>query len=72
MITIDLNAFPFLNSLCWQGENPSIEPLTTAEILSLYERNWRLRGVVANLSADETTWIQTYGKLHNSWLINEL
>ncbi len=72
MLSIDLAAFPFLTSLCWQGEKPSIEGLTEAEILSIYERNWRWRGVMASLSDAEVTWIQTYGKLHDSWLINEL
>ncbi len=71
-LPIDLEAFPLLKSLCWQGEKPSIEGLTEVEILSIYERNWRLRGVMENLSVAEIEWIQTYGKLYDSWLINEL
>jgi hypothetical protein len=70
-LPMDLAAFPFLKSLCWQGEKPSVEHLTDTEILSIYERNWRLRGVMANLSDAEIQWIQTYGKLYDSWLINE-
>lgn len=70
-LSIDLEAFPFLKSLCWQGEKPSVEHLTDTEILSIYERNWRLRGVMENLSDAEIQWIQTYGKLYDSWLINE-
>ena len=50
---LPLSQLPFLQSVCWQGEKASIEHLTEGEILQIYERNWRYRGVIADLSETE-------------------
>ena len=63
---------PFLKSLCWQGETPSIEGLSDREILQLYERNWHYRGVVAEPSEKEKAIIVELATKYKSWLINEV
>ncbi|MBW4524754.1 MAG: hypothetical protein KME18_06085 [Phormidium tanganyikae FI6-MK23] len=45
MASLNLHDLPFLRSIYGQGEKPSIEQLSEAEIIQLYERNWRYRGV---------------------------
>jgi hypothetical protein len=70
MESLQLEQFPFLTSLCWQGERPSIAHLSERDILSLYERNWRLRGVMADPSAPEVTFIRRIAAAHQSWLVN--
>jgi hypothetical protein len=69
---IDLAQFPFLRSLCWQGETPSIAGLSELEILQIYERNWRYRGATANLSETERTFIHQLAQRYQSWLINDV
>jgi hypothetical protein len=66
----DLDRLPFLKSLCWQGELPSIAHLTDAEILSLYERNWQHCGVLAEVSEVERRWIRSLAAEYHSWLVN--
>jgi hypothetical protein len=72
MEPLQLAQLPFLTSLCWQGENPSLAHLTELEILNLYERNWPLRGVMADTSEPETTFIRRIAVEYHSWLVNEV
>ncbi len=67
-----LDELPFLKSLCWQGQTASIAGLAEDEILSLYERGWRYRGVMADLGETEKVWLQTLAAKHHSWLVNEI
>lgn len=67
-----LDQLPFLKSLCWQGQTASIAHLSEDEILQLYERGWRYRGVMADLSDVEKTLLQQLATKYHSWLINEL
>ena len=70
MPTID--QLPFLRSVCWQGKTASIAHLSEEEILQLYERHWRYRGVIADLGETETILLQRLAAKYHSWLINEL
>jgi hypothetical protein len=72
MLSFHLDDLPFLKSLCWQGDTPSIAHLSDAEILQLYERNWRYRGVIANLSEEEKTVVRQLALKYDSWLANEV
>ena len=63
---------PFLESICWQGQSASITALSEAEILQLYERNWRYRGVIADLGEVEKTKLLQLDIKHQSWLASEL
>ncbi|MGG6265071.1 hypothetical protein ACQ4M3_06435 [Leptolyngbya sp. AN03gr2] len=72
MKSLELDELPFLRSICWQGETPSIDPLNDAEIIQLYERNWRYRGVIADLSETEKEIVYQLAIEHHSWLVNEL
>lgn len=67
-----LDQLPFLQSLCWQSETPSIAHLTENEILQLYERNWRYRGVVADLSTEEKRLLKQLATKYRSWVVNEI
>jgi hypothetical protein len=72
MESLQLEQLPFLTALCWQGEQASIAHLSELDILHLYERNWRLRGVLADVSAQERSLIRRIAAEHNSWLVNEV
>jgi hypothetical protein len=72
MERLQLEHLPFLTSLCWQGDEPTIGHLSELDILNLYERNWRLRGVMADLSADEVVLIRRIAAEYHSWLVNEV
>jgi hypothetical protein len=67
-----LDNLPFLKSLCWQGDAPTTNHLSDAEILQLYERNWRYRGVIADLSAAEKVFVYELALKYHSWLVNEV
>ncbi|MEL6556367.1 MAG: nucleotidyl transferase AbiEii/AbiGii toxin family protein [Cyanobacteria bacterium J06621_11] len=67
-----LAKFPFLESICWQGESASAAGLSDAEILQLYERNWHYLGVVADLGEEEKTILFNLAKKYHSWLVNEI
>jgi hypothetical protein len=67
-----LEQLPFLASLCWQGTQPTIAHLSELDILHLYERNWRLRGVMADLSEPEVMFIRRIAAEYHSWLVNEV
>jgi len=72
MSKLDLKQLPFLTSLCWQGDTPSIAYLSEAEIINIYERNWRLRGVVGDLDETEKSILRQLAIDHQSWLIYEI
>jgi hypothetical protein len=67
-----LDKLPFLQSVCWQGEVSSMTELTEAEVLQLYERNWRYRGVLADLSQVEACFVRKLSAKYHSWLANDL
>jgi hypothetical protein len=67
-----LDKLPFLKSLCWQGHAASVVGLSNDEILQLYERNWRYRGVVADLSEDEKILLLQLATQYHSWIVNEI
>jgi hypothetical protein len=72
MELLQLEHLPFLTSLCWQGAQPSIAHLSEQDILNLYERNWRLRGVMVDLSEQEMMFIRRIAVEYHSWLVNEV
>jgi hypothetical protein len=67
-----LDKLPFLKSLCWQGHSASVAGLSDDEILQLYERNWRYRGVVADLSEEEKIMLLQLATKYHSWIVNEI
>jgi hypothetical protein len=69
---IPLEDLPFLRSLCWQSEQSSLAGLSDLEILDLYERNWRYKGVMADLSDIEAAFIKQLAQQHQSWLVNHV
>jgi hypothetical protein len=69
---IQLESLPFLRSLCWQSEQASIEGLSDEDILDLYERNWRYKGVMAELSDIEAQFVKRLAQQHQSWLVNHV
>lgn len=64
--------YPLLKALCWQGNAADPAELGEAEILALYERGWRWRGVLAELSAEEGEFIREIAQKHGSWLVNDV
>jgi hypothetical protein len=72
MVLPQLDELPFLKSVCWQGETPSIIGLTAAEVLRLYERNWRYRGILAELSPIEKDFVRELATEYHSWLVNDV
>jgi hypothetical protein len=67
-----LSELPFLESICWQGQSAAVTALSEAEILQMYERNWRYRGVIADLGEVEKTKLFQLATKHQSWLASEL
>jgi hypothetical protein len=49
-----------------------VADLSELDILHLYERHWRLRGVMAAPSAQEVTFIWWIAAERQSWLVNEV
>jgi hypothetical protein len=71
----DLEQLPFLKSLCWQGLEEHREfgiGRDPAEILAIYERGWRWRGVMADISEVERQYIRDLAAAFSSWLINDV
>lgn len=64
--------YPLLKTLCWQGNTTNLAELGEAEIMTLYERGWRWRGVLAELSAEERDFIRRLAQKHGSWLVNDV
>lgn len=69
---LSIAELPLLQSLCWQGKEASIASLSEEEVLSVYERNWRYRGVIADLGEEEAKMLLDLAMRHHSWLVNEL
>lgn len=57
---------PFLEKLCWQRVN--INNLTRLEMLNIYERGWRYRGILGDLSQTEALFVQQLAQYYQSWL----
>jgi hypothetical protein len=72
MERLQLEHLPFLTSLCWQGVQSSIAHLSEQDMLNLYERNWRLRGVMADPSEQEMIFIRRIAAEYHSWLVYEV
>ncbi|BAC89564.1 hypothetical protein [Gloeobacter violaceus] len=47
---------PLLKALCWQTGSTS--GLSPREMLQIYERGWRFRGVLADLGEQEREFLQ--------------
>ena len=69
---LPITDLPFLRALCWQGQEASIAELAEDEILQMYERNWRYRGVVADLGEAEGEMLFKLAAQYRSWLVSEL
>lgn len=61
---------PLLKAIAWQRTN--LERLTPEEMLSLYERNWRMRGVLADPSPAELLYVRELARFFHSDLSSEL
>lgn len=61
---------PFLEALAWQRHD--IAHLSPEQELSLYERNWRLLGIIAQPSKEELDYIRELARRHGSDLACEL
>jgi len=68
----DLDELPFLRSLLWQGETPTLKDHSLQEILQIYERGWRYRGVMADIGDTEKQFIQTLVREYHSYLYNDI
>jgi len=68
----DLDELPFLRSLLWQGETPTLKDHSLQEILQIYERGWRYRGVMADTSDTEQQFIRDLAREYHSWLSNDI
>ncbi len=62
--------YPLLQALLWQGRKGRL--LTETEELALYERNWRMAGVLATPTEEEKRHIRDLAIRHDSWLVCEL
>lgn len=62
--------YPLLQALLWQGRKDRV--LTETEELALYERNWRMAGVLATPSEEEKRHIRDLAIRHDSSLVCEL
>lgn len=67
-----IDDLPFLRSLCWQGNSPDITLLSESEILQLYERNWRYKNVMADVSEVERQFIHKLARRYGSWIGNDV
>jgi hypothetical protein len=61
---------PFLNALVWQRTDSS--HLSDLEVLRLYERNWRQRGVTAEPNTEELEYIRNLVNFYGSDLYGDL
>lgn len=58
---------PFLESICWQTQD--IKHFTLSEILNLYERGWKYRGVLADLEGEELDFVRALSEENDSWIV---
>jgi hypothetical protein len=70
MMHAKVAAYPFQKALRWQGKGMRV--LTERDELALYERNWRMLGVLAEPDAAEIAHIRELAKRHHSWLLAEI
>jgi hypothetical protein len=61
---------PFLKALVWQRTDSS--HLSDLEVLRLYERNWRHRGVIAEPNPEELEYICKLVNCYGSDLYGDL
>ena len=61
---------PFLEAICWQIND--VRQIATQDMLDYYERGWLYRGVLADLSEEEQTFLHKIALLEGSWLANEV
>jgi hypothetical protein len=61
---------PFLKALVWQRTDSS--HLSDLEVLRLYERNWRHRGVIAEPNPEELEYIRNLVNFYGSDLYGDL
>jgi hypothetical protein len=61
---------PFLEAVCWQTKD--VRRFTPEEMLSRYERGWRYRGVLADLTGEELGFLRRLADLYGSWLTSYL
>lgn len=57
---------PFLNAISWQLVD--CRQLSLEEMLHQYERNWHYRGVLGDLTAEESAFVQQLSQQYGSWL----
>jgi len=57
---------PFLEAICWQTSD--ISHFSYEEMLSLYERGWIYRGVLADLEGDEKAFVIALARSYGSWI----
>lgn len=62
--------YPLLCALCWQGTSANPINLSESEIIQIYERGWRWRGVLAEPTEEELAFIRALAERRQSWLIN--
>jgi hypothetical protein len=61
---------PFLKALVWQRTDSS--HLSDLEVLRLYERSWRQRGVIAEPNPEELEYIRNLFNCYRSDLYGDL
>jgi hypothetical protein len=61
---------PFLKALVWQRTDAS--HLSDLEVLRLYERNWRQRGVIAEPNPEELEYIRNLVSCYGSDIYGDL
>ncbi len=61
---------PFLEAIGWQIAD--VRRLMPEEMLSCYERNWRYRDVLGELSAEEATFVEELCDRYGSWITMDL
>lgn len=61
---------PFLEAICWQTSDMS--HFSYEEILSLYERGWVYKGVLADLEGEEREFVKELASTYKSWISSEI
>lgn len=58
---------PFLRSICWYTQD--ITHFSLSEMLNIYERGWKYRGVLADLEGEELDFVRVLAKKNDSWIL---
>jgi hypothetical protein len=61
---------PFLQAITWQRKLDNLPNYD--EMLDLYERGWKYRGVLAEIEGQELTFLKQLAKWKHSWIVNEI